>query len=131
MVTVMGINHVALDVPDIDEAVEFYTYVFDAEVMKRSSQNAWLDMNGRFDFLALFEDQTVDRSHKAGHWGLVVDDLEAVRARAEEYDLEFNPQFECDFRDPFGYQVQVIRESDVSKAPVPYDVENQDFTGDL
>jgi catechol 2,3-dioxygenase-like lactoylglutathione lyase family enzyme len=61
MVTVQGINHIALDVPDADEAVDFYTDVFDAEVMNREGQNAWLDFNGRFDFLALFEDPDIDR----------------------------------------------------------------------
>lgn len=131
MVTVHGINHVALDVPDLDEAVEFYTDVFDAEVMRRSDGGAWLDFGGRFDFLALFEDPGVDRAPKDGHWGLVVDDLETVRARAEAWDLEFNPEFECDFRDPFGYQVQVIRKQDVSKKPTPYDPEKEDFSGDV
>lgn len=131
MVTIVGINHVALDVPDVDEAVEFYTHVFDVDVMRRSGRGAWLDCNGRFDFLALFEDPDVDREPKDGHWGLVVDDLETVRARAEEWDLEFNPEFECDFRDPFGYQVQVIRRSDVSKAPTPYDPGENHFSGDV
>lgn len=119
MVTVYGINHVALDVPDVDEAVKFYTEVFDAEVMNRSGTNAWIDLNGRFDFLALFENREVDREPKDGHWGLVVDNLEEVRRRAEEWDLHFYPEFECDFRDPFGYRVQVIRKSDVSKKPAP------------
>lgn len=131
MVTVFGINHVALDVPDIDEAVEFYTDVLDVEVMKRTDNNAWLDFGGRFDFLALFEDPNVDREPKDGHWGLVVDDLETVRDRAEAWDVEFDPAFECDFRDPFGYQVQVIRKEDVSKKPAPYDLEQDDLSGDV
>jgi len=131
MVTVYGINHVALDVPDVDEAVEFYTDVFDVEVMKRSGENAWLDLNGRFDFLALFEDPGVNREPKDGHWGVVVDDLEAVRDRASEWELEFYSGFDCDFRDPFGYRIQVIRTSDVSKKPTPYDPEGMDFSGEL
>lgn len=129
--TVQGINHVALDVPDVDEAVEFYTHVFDVEVMRREDGNAWLDFNGRFDFLALFEDTSVGRDSKDGHWGLVVDDLEEVRARAEEWDVEFYEQWDCSFWDPFGYRVEVIRKSDVSKAPSPYDVSKEDFSGSV
>lgn len=128
MVTVQGINHVALDVPDVDEAVEFYTEVFDAEVMNREGRNAWLDFNGRFDFLALFENSDIDRSPKDGHWGLVVDDLETVRSRAEEWDVEFYEGWDCSFWDPFGYRVEIIRQSDVSKAPSPYDPDPEQFS---
>lgn len=131
MVTVQGVNHVALDVPDIDEAVEFYTDIFDAEVMNREDRNAWLDFNGRFDFLALFEEPELDREPKDGHWGLVVDDLEEVRSRAEEWDVEFYEGWDCSFWDPFGYRVEVIRAEDVSKAPAPYDREDDDFSGEV
>lgn len=128
--TVQGINHVALDVTDIEEAVEFYTDVFQVEVMRREDSNAWLDFNGRFDFLALFEDSSVDPDRKKdGHWGCVVDDLEGVRDRAEQWGVEFYPKWDCSFWDPFGYRVEVIRKSDVSKAPTPYDPEKEDFSG--
>ncbi|MFB6344391.1 MAG: VOC family protein [bacterium] len=131
MSNVQGINHVALDVPDIDEAVEFYTDVFDVEVMNREGNNAWLDFNGRFDFLALFEDKSVDREPKDGHWGCVVEDLEAIRTRAEQWDAEFYGQWDCSFWDPFGYRVEVIRKSDVSKPPTPYDRDKEEFSGDV
>ena len=124
MVTVFGINHVALDVNNIDKAIEFYTDVFDVKVMNRKGSNAWLDLNGRFDFLALLEDKSIDPDTcKAGHWGVVVDNLEEVRSRAEKWNLKFYPGFECDFRDPFGYRVQAIRKADVSKQSTPYDTE--------
>lgn len=133
MVQVQGINHVALDVPDVDEAIEFYTDVFDAEVMRRSDRNAWLDFNGRFDFLALFEQLELDRSPKDGHWGLVVEDedLAEVRSRAEDWDVEFHEKWDCSFWDPFGYRVEVIRKSDVSKPPTPYDPEKDNFSGEI
>ncbi len=131
MVTVQGINHVALDVPDVDEAIDFYTDIFDVEVMRRAEGSAWLDFNGRFDFLALFEDESIDRAPKDGHWGLVVDDLEEVRLRAEQWGVEFYEGWECSFWDPFGYRVEVIRKSDVSKAPTSYDTEEMDFQGDV
>lgn len=132
MATVLGINHVALDVSDVDRAVEFYTDVFDMDVRNREGRNAWLDCNGRFDFLALFEDDSIDPEEKKdGHWGLVIDDreedLEAIRERAEEWGVEMYPKWDCSFWDPFGYRVEVIRLSDVSKPPTPYDVPDGQF----
>lgn len=133
MGSIQGINHRALDVPEIEEAVEFYTDVFDTEVMRRAGNNAWIDFGGRFDFLALFQDPKVDREPKHGHWGCVVEDdeLSELRARAEEWEVEFYQQWDCSFWDPFGYRVEVIRQSDVSKPPAPYDTENQEFSGNV
>jgi hypothetical protein len=89
-----------------------------------------LDLNGRFDFLALFEDPAINPdTPKDGHWGVVVDNLEEVKKRAEKWNLTFYSGFECDFRDPFGYRVQVIRKADISKPPTPYDPEKTEFTG--
>lgn len=130
--TVQGINHIALDVSDIDRAVDFYTDVFELEVMNREGTNAWLDFRGRFDFLALFEDSSIDpNAKKNGHWGCVVDDLEAVRRRAENWGVEFYEGWDCSFWDPFGYRVEVVRKSDVSKAPSPYDPDQEDFSEDV
>ncbi|MCB1947846.1 VOC family protein [Nitrosomonas sp.] len=126
MVQVYGINHVALDVDDLDKAIAFYKDILGVNVMKRTDKAAMLDLNGRFDFLALFEDPSINPdTPKVGHWGVVVDNLEAVRERAEKWNLTFYPDFECDFRDPFGYRVQVIRQTDVTKQPTPYDTKNK------
>lgn len=130
MVQVFGINHVALDVNDLDKAIAFYTDILDIKIMRRKGNNAMLDLNGRFDFLALFEDLSIDPNiSKDGHWGVVVDNLEEVRSRAEKWDLKFYTEFECDFRDPFGYRVQVIRKADVTKQPTPYDPEKVESSG--
>ena len=124
MVQVFGINHVALDVNNLDKAIAFYTDILDVQIMRRKGNNAMLDLNGRFDFLALFEDPSIDPNvPKDGHWGVVVDNLEEVRSRAEKWGLKFYSGFECDFRDPFGYRVQVIRKADVTKQPTTYDRE--------
>lgn len=130
MVQVFGINHVALDVNDLEKAIAFYTDILDVKVMKRMKNGAMLDLNGRFDFLALFEDPSINPDiAKDGHWGVVVDNLETVRKRAEKWNLTFYPEFECDFRDPFGYRVQVIRKADISKQPTPYDSEKTELSG--
>lgn len=129
MVQVFGINHVALDVNDLDKAIAFYTDLFDVQIMRKKGNNAILDLNGRFDFLALFEDPSIDPNvPKDGHWGIVVDNLEEVRSRAEKWDVKFYTGFECDFRDPFGYRVQVIRKADVTKQPTPYETKEEKFS---
>ena len=61
MVQVFGINHVALDVNDLEKAIAFYTDILDVKVMKRMKNGAMLDLNGRFDFLALFKDSSIAR----------------------------------------------------------------------
>jgi catechol 2,3-dioxygenase-like lactoylglutathione lyase family enzyme len=130
MVQVFGINHVALDVNDLEKAIAFYTDILDVKVMKRMKNGAMLDLNGRFDFLALFEDPSINPdSPKDGHWGVVVDNLETVRKRAEKWNLTFYSGFECDFRDPFGYRLQVIRKADISKPPTPYGPEQTESAG--
>jgi hypothetical protein len=59
----------------------------------------------------------------------VVDDLETVRSRAERWDVDFYEGWDCSFWDPFGYRVEVLRQSDVSKAPSPYDPGPDKFLG--
>jgi len=89
MVQVFGINHVALDVDDLEKAIAFYTDILGVQVMKRKGNNAMLDLNGRFDFLALFEDSSIDPNvPKDGHWGVVVDNLEEVRERAAKWEVK-------------------------------------------
>ncbi len=112
----IGINHVALEVGDLEEAVAFYRSVFDFPMRGRAPGMAFLDMGDQF--LALSE-------HRAGghddhrHFGLVVDDREAVRAALERSGAELLPGGGVDFRDPWGNRVQAVEYADVqfTKAP--------------
>jgi catechol 2,3-dioxygenase-like lactoylglutathione lyase family enzyme len=100
----VGINHVALQVDDIDEAVAFYTELLQPTAVNRSVPNAaFLEMGDQF--LALFE-----RGPRAEepHFGLVVDDKEAVRGALEKAGVEvLGPRL--DFRDPSGNLIQVVQ----------------------
>jgi lactoylglutathione lyase len=100
----VGINHVALQVDDIDEAVAFYTGLLQPTAVNRSVPHAaFLEMGDQF--LALFE-----RGPRAEepHFGLVVDDKEAVRDALEEAGVEvLGPRL--DFRDPSGNLIQVVQ----------------------
>ena len=108
----VGINHVALTVGDADEAEAFYTGLFDCEVRGRSASAVFLDMGDQF--LALSEsddaDETVD-DHR--HFGLVVDDPEALDRRLAERGVDRLDGSGFDFRDPWGNRIQVVAYEDV------------------
>jgi lactoylglutathione lyase len=101
----VGINHVALQVDDIEEAVAFYTDLFRPTAVDRSEPGAaFLEFGDQF--LALFE-----RGPRAEepHFGLVVDDKEAARQALERAGVEILPGGRLDFRDPSGNRVQVVQ----------------------
>ena len=112
----VGINHVALEVGDIDEALAFYGRIFQIELRGRLSRMAFIDMGDQFIALAEGRSQGPDQ---ARHFGLVVDDREAVRAALEAADVEILPGRGVDFRDPWGNQIQVVDYADIqfTKAP--------------
>jgi lactoylglutathione lyase len=112
----VGINHIALEVGDLEEALAFYGRIFDFELRGRAPGMAFVDMGDQF--LALSEGRTqppdVDR-----HFGLVVDDKDATRSALEDAGAEILPGRGLDFRDPWGNHVQVVEYGDIqfTKAP--------------
>jgi lactoylglutathione lyase len=92
----VGINHVVLEVGDLEEALEFYGGLFDFELRGRVRGMAFLDMGDQFLVLAEGRTQEPDGSR---HFGLVVDDLTRVPDR--------------NFVDPWGNRVQVVQYSDI------------------
>ena len=112
----VGVNHVALEIGDVDEALAFYGRFFDFTLRGRGRGMAFLDMGDQF--LALGEGRT-QPADEHRHFGLVVDDLEATRRALEEGGVEILPGRGLDFRDPWGNHVQVVdyREVQFLKAP--------------
>ena len=110
MVRLVGINHVALEVRDLEEALAFYGRLFDIELRGRVPGMAFLDMGDQF--LALSEGRHAPPDAER-HFGLVVDDLEALRATLEEAGVEILPGRGLDFRDPSGNLVQAVEYSGV------------------
>ncbi len=101
---VMGINHVVLEVGDIDEALAFYGAVFDFELRGRGETNAFIDMGDQFIQLTLNDGGPPDTKR---HFGLVVDDRSTVRAALEELGAEMIGA-RLNFRDPWGNRVEVV-----------------------
>jgi lactoylglutathione lyase len=102
----VGINHVALEVGDIDEALAFYGRLFDLEVEERSANAAFVQLGDQFIALMRGRSQPPDR---ARHFGLVVDDKEATRHALEAAGVEILPGRFLDFLDPWGNRVQVVQ----------------------
>ena len=116
MVKLVGINHVALEVGSIDEALEFYGRIFDLELRGRGGRMAFIDIGDQFIALAEGRTQPPDR-HR--HFGLVVDDKDALRAELEAAGVQVSHPPSLDFRDPWGNHVQAVDYRDVqfTKAP--------------
>ena len=102
----VGINHVALEVDDIDRALEFYGRLFDLRLRGRSAGAAFVDIGDQFVALMQGRSQPPDR---ARHFGLVVDDKEAARRVLEEAGVEIVPGRRLDFLDPFGNRVEIVQ----------------------
>ena len=101
----VGFNHVAIEVGDIDEALDFYAKFFSFELRSREPGMAFIDLGDQF--LALQE--TPNPSPTGGrHFGLVVEDKEAARAAITAAGIAIEPGPFLDFRDPWGNLVEII-----------------------
>jgi catechol 2,3-dioxygenase-like lactoylglutathione lyase family enzyme len=106
MARLVGINHVALEVGDIDEALAWYGQFFELELRGRAGASmAFIDMGDQFIALARDPTPHVDRER---HFGLVVDDKEGVRAALEVAGVAVTRPPNCSFHDPWGNHVQVV-----------------------
>ena len=101
----VGLNHVALEVGDVEEALEFYGRIFEFELRGRGGRMAFIDMGDQFVALAQGRTQPPD-AHR--HFGLVVDDKEAARRTLQEAGVEVTRSGRVDFRDPWGNHVEVV-----------------------
>ena len=112
----MGINHVALEVGDIDEALAFYGRLFELTLRGRSHGMAFGDMGDQFLALSRGRTQPPDE-HR--HFGLVVDDKDATRRALEATGVEILPGRGLDFRDPWGNLVQIVQYDEVQFTKTP------------
>lgn len=101
----VGFNHVAIEVGNLDEALDFYSKLFAFELRSREPGMAFIDLGDQF--LALQE--TPNPSPTGGrHFGLVVEDKEAARAAIIAAGIKVEPGPFLDFRDPWGNLVEII-----------------------
>jgi catechol 2,3-dioxygenase-like lactoylglutathione lyase family enzyme len=111
------VNHVALEVADVDEALAWYGRFFQFELRgKAGSRAAFVDMGDQFLALMKGAGPPPGGGH---HFGLVVDDKEAVRRQLRAAGVTVQASGSCDFLDPWGNHVQVVDYRDIqfTKAP--------------
>ena len=108
MTRAVGINHVAVEVGDLDDALAFYRRIFELSLRGRSVGMAFIDMGDQFLALSAGRRQPPD---EARHTGLVVDDRDAALAAAREAGAEMLG--DNDFLDPWGNHFQVVDYRDV------------------
>jgi predicted enzyme related to lactoylglutathione lyase len=112
----VGFNHVALEVGDIEEALAFYGRLFDFKLRGRSATMAFIDLGDQFIALQKGRRQGADDGR---HFGLVVDDKEAVRRALEAAGVKLLDGRFLDFRDPWGNRIEIVGYDNIqfTKAP--------------
>ena len=116
MPRLVGINHVALEVGDLEQALEWYGRIFQLELGGRARGMAFIDLGDQFVALSAGRQQPSD-AHR--HFGLVVDDKQATRAALEAAGAEILGGRGLDFVDPWGNRVQVVEYADVQFSKTP------------
>ena len=112
----VGINHVALEVDDIEQALEFYGSLFEISLRGRGPSMAFIDMGDQFIAFSRGRRQPADEDR---HFGLVVDDREAVRAALSDRGIAVAPEGSVDFSDPWGNHIQVVDYRDIQFSKTP------------
>jgi lactoylglutathione lyase len=112
----VGFNHVAIEVADIDEALAFYGRLFDFKLRAKSKDMAFIDLGDQFLALQKGRNQPPDDGR---HFGLVVDDKDAVRRALANTGVEVLPGSFLDFFDPWGNRIEIVAYDNIqfSKAP--------------
>ena len=112
----VGFNHIALEVGDIDEALVFYRRLFDFGLRGKSSTSAFIDLGDQFLALQKGRAQPADDGR---HFGLVVDDKDAVRKALADAGIQPLPGPFLDFLDPWGNRIEIVSYENVqfTKAP--------------
>ena len=116
MARLVGINHVALEVGDVEAAIDLYSRLFDFELRGRAGRMAFVDMGDQF--LALSEGRRQPEDDQR-HFGLVVDDKQAVRAAIEREGLRIMPGRGLDFLDPWGNRFEIVDYRDIQFERAP------------
>jgi catechol 2,3-dioxygenase-like lactoylglutathione lyase family enzyme len=117
MARLVGINHVALEVGDIQEALDWYGRFFEFSLRGRHGDRmAFIDMGDQFIALAAGRTQPGDERR---HFGLVVDDKEAVRAALAGAGVAVGRSGSLDFDDPWGNHIQVVDYRDIQFTKTP------------
>jgi lactoylglutathione lyase len=113
----VGLNHIALEVGDIEEALAFYGRLFEFTLRGKSERAAFIDLGDQFLALQKGRKQPSDDGR---HFGLVVDDKEAVRAALTAADVKILPGRFLDFLDPWGNRIEIVGYDNIQFTKAPH-----------
>jgi len=113
----IGFNHVALEVGDIDEALEFYGRFFEFTLRSRSKTDAFIDLGDQFLALQKGRRQAPDDGR---HFGLVVDDKQAVRDALRAAGVKIVAGPFLDFLDPWGNRIEIVGYENIQFTKAPH-----------
>jgi len=116
MARAIGINHVALEVGDVGEALDWYARFLDFELRGRRPAMAWIDLGDQFLALSSERRQGPDDGR---HFGLVVDDKEGVRAALADAGVDVPASGGLRFCDPWGNAIEIVDYRDVQFTKTP------------
>src|ERR1700745_1263201 len=112
----VGLNHIALEVGDIEEALAFYGRLFTFDLRGKTYTMAFIDLGDQFIALQKGRRQPADDGR---HFGLVVDDKEAARKALDAAGVALVGGPFLDFRDPWGNRIEIVGYDNIqfTKAP--------------
>ncbi len=113
----IGVNHVALEVGNIDEALEFYGTFLEFELRSRSDNAVFIDLGDQFINFSKGRRQAPDDDR---HFGLVVDDRQLVASALEAMGVELLPGPFMDFLDPWGNRIEITDYTGIQFTKAPH-----------
>ena len=102
--TAIGINHIALEVGNIAEALAFYGSFLNFTITSQTEDAAFIYFGDQFINFAKGRTQTPDEKR---HFGIAVDDKELVRNTLTEMDVTLLGGQFLDFLDPWGNRIEI------------------------
>lgn len=115
-VRAIGVNHIAFEVHDLDQTLEWYRRYFEFELRGRRGGMAWIDLGDQFIALSEGGPDVPDRGR---HVGLVVDDKEALRAALQDGGEHVSARGSLRVRDPSGNLLEIVDYRDVQFSKIP------------
>lgn len=122
----IGVNHVALEVGDIDEALEFYGSFLEFELRSRSENAVFIDLGDQFINFSRGRRQAPDDDR---HFGLVVDNRQLVADALETMGVKLLPGPFMDFLDPWGNRIEIIDYEGIQFTKAPHVLKGMDLGG--